>query len=163
MAIDVVRWTIAALFAALLAIASVSDIRHRRIPNWTVLAICALWIPWILAGQVASVPWSITAAIFVFAVGVALYAMGLWGAGDSKLVTAVVLFIGWGRLGEFAFTTAIFGGILALIILLSNPTRVLVMVQMRGKGEAVSTVPYGVAIAVGAVLTVFRALAFAPA
>ncbi len=163
MAIDVARWAIAVLFAALLAIASVSDIRTRRIPNWTVLAICALWIPWILAGQVVSVPWSLAAAALVFAAGVALYASGLWGAGDSKLMTAVVLFIGWGRLAEFAFVTALFGGILALIILLSNPVRVLVMIQMRGKGESARTVPYGVAIAVGAVLTVLHGMMITPA
>ena len=107
--------------------------------------------------------WSLGGAALVFAIGVALYGFGLWGAGDSKLITAVVLFIGWSRLAEFAFATAMFGGVLALIIMLSNPTRVLVMVQMRGKGESGSTVPYGVAIAVGAVLTVFRAMVFAPA
>src|SRR5690242_6648301 len=125
MATDVARWAIAGLFAALLAIASVSDIRYRRIPNWTVLAIVMLWIPWIFAGQVASVPWSLAAAVFVFIIGIAFYAVGVWGAGDSKLISAVVLFIGWGRLAEFAFATALFGGILALIILVSNTTRVL--------------------------------------
>src|SRR5579871_6162554 len=111
MAIEIARWVIAAAFTALLAIASISDIRYRRIPNWTVLAICALWIPWILAGQVDSVLWSLGGAALVFAIGVALYGFGLWGAGDSKLITAVVLFIGWSRLAEFAFATAMFGEI----------------------------------------------------
>src|SRR5690242_18542907 len=146
--IEAARWIVAGLFAIILIIASISDIRYRRIPNWCVLALLVLFIPWIFVGPEVSVLLSLAAFAIFIAAGIVLYAFGIWGAGDSKLISAVVLFIGWGRLAEFAFATALFGGILALIILVSNTTRVLAMLNMHGQAPAKPTVPYGVAISI---------------
>ena len=82
----------------------------------------------------------------------------LVGAGDSKLVTVVALFVGLERLPQFAFATAIVGGALAVVSLAANPRRALVMFQMRGRGDFERNVPYGVAIAVAGIFTVFLAV-----
>ena len=42
--IEIGRWAVAAVLTGLLIFASVSDVRSRRIPNWTVLAIGALFL-----------------------------------------------------------------------------------------------------------------------
>jgi prepilin peptidase CpaA len=161
--IEVARWIVAGLFLLILTIASVTDIKHRRIPNWAVLALIALFIPWIFVGHAVSVAGSLAAAAVVFVLGLGLYALRLWGAGDSKLITAVALFVGLDGILQFAFSTAVFGGILALIILLSRSSWWMRILHQSGREQAVGTVPYGVAIAVGAALTVLRSMLFAPA
>ena len=146
-AIETARWIVAGLFAILLVIASVSDIRYRLIPNWSVLALLALFIPWIFVGPDVSVVLSLARFATFFAAGVALYAFGIWGAGDSKLMAAVALFISWDQLQLFLFATALCGGILALAIIV-----------IRRWWAIERTVPYGVAIAAGAVLAVFNGM-----
>jgi hypothetical protein len=44
------------------------------------------------------------------------------------------------------------------VSLAANPARALVMFQMRGKGEFERNIPYGVAIAVAGIFTVFLTL-----
>jgi prepilin peptidase CpaA len=155
---EVARWTIAGLFALVLVVAAASDIRDRRIPNWTVLAIVVLFAGW--ASVVGSVllASSLEAAGIAFAVSFALYFFKVLGAGDSKLATAVALFVGMGNLLQFALITSLAGGALAVVSLAADPTRALVMFQMRGEGDYGRGVPYGVAIAAAGVLTVFGAL-----
>ena len=108
-AIDVGRWIVAALFILILTIASVTDVKHRTIPNWTVLALIVLFIPWIFVGPEVSVLLSLAAFAIFMAAGIVLYAFGIWGAGDSKSIAAVVLFVGWARFPLFLFATALAG------------------------------------------------------
>ena len=96
---------------------------------------------------------SLGAALIVFVCSCALYSFGIVGAGDSKLATAVALFAGIARLPEFIFYMSLAGGVLVLCMLAAQPARVLVILQMRGKGALDRGVPYGAAIAVaGAML-----------
>ena len=158
-AIEAARWVVAGLFAIILIIASISDIRYRRIPNWCVVVLLALFIPWIFVGPEVSVLPSVVAFVVLFAAGVILYAFGIWGAGDSKLIAAAALFVGWDRLLLFLFATAVAGGILALAIMTLNARRVLAMLNMRRPADSQpANVPYGVAIAAGAALALFSNL-----
>jgi len=147
------RWFIVLLLSILLVIASISDIRDRRIPNWTVLAIAALFVPWALVTH-APLLSSLGAALIVFLVSCGLYAFGILGAGDSKLLTAVALFVGISQLPRFLVLVAVVGGVIALVSLMTRPTRAMVMLHMRGKGDFGRGIPYGVAIAVGAICIV---------
>jgi prepilin peptidase CpaA len=140
---------VVAAFLILLLIASISDIKCRRIPNWTVLAIGALSMPWILLAPNASFISSGEAILVAFAISFPLYVAGLFGAGDSKLLMSVALLVGASKLLLFLVVVAIAGGLVAAVSLLRDPTRGLVMFQMRGKGGFDRGVPYGVAIAIG--------------
>ncbi|HUO97036.1 MAG TPA: prepilin peptidase [Rhizomicrobium sp.] len=154
--IEALRWTTFALFAAVLGFAAFSDVRERKIPNWTVLAVVLLFVFWALAEPAVSLVSSLEAALLLLVVTVPLFAFRLIGAGDSKLVTAVALFMGLRLLPEFLFTTVVAGGVLAIFSLLMNPRRAAVMVQTRFRADYGRGIPYGVAIALGGVATVLR-------
>jgi len=153
-AAETLRWLILVLLSVLLVIASVSDIRHRRIPNWSVLAIGALFVPWAFFVSPGSVLSSLGAAAIALAIGLGLYAFRIVGAGDSKLLAVVALFAGLSHLPHLLVFTALAGGVIALISLALRPTRAMVMLHMRGKGDFGRGIPYGVAIAIATVCVV---------
>lgn len=149
-AIEFLRWLIVLSFCAVLTVAGICDIRERRIPNWAVLAVVILFLPWIVVGDVTILS-AVGACLIVFAGSIALYMLGIVGAGDAKLISAVALFVGFGRLGPFLVLVALAGGLIALISLLSQPARALALLHTRKLGDPGQGVPYGVAIAIGAI------------
>jgi prepilin peptidase CpaA len=153
-AAETLRWSIILLLSILLVIASVSDIRYRRIPNWSVLAIGALFIPWAFFVAPASVLPSLGAALVALVIGLILYAFRIVGAGDSKLLAVVALFAGMNHLLQLLVLVALVGGVIALISLVARPTRAMVMLHMRGKGDFGRGIPYGVAIAIATICIV---------
>lgn len=160
--LEAARIAVVALVAGVLAIAALSDVQTRRIPNWTVIAIAALFVPWVFVGPHASVLYglesALAAAAIIFAVTFAFYSLGFCGAGDSKLMSAVALFAGMGHLLQLVVITSLAGGVLAAISLAARPTRALVLLQTGGKGDPATGVPYGAAIALGGVLTLIGIL-----
>jgi prepilin peptidase CpaA len=98
------------------------------------------------------------AAMIVFFCSFSLYVLGIVGAGDSKLATAVALFVGIAQLPEFILYMSLTGGALALCTLAAQPTRALVILQLRGKGAPDKAVPYGVAIAVAGTIVLLRSV-----
>ena len=149
-AADMARWSIIILLLAILAVASVSDIRDRRIPNWTVLAVALLFVPWIFLSPGIGILSALGASLTAFMVSFPLYFFRLVGAGDSKFLTVVALFVGLSQLLQFLVLVALAGGAIAAVSLITRPTRALVMFQMRGKGDFGRGIPYGVAIAIAA-------------
>ena len=79
------RWAVVAAFTGLLIFASVSDYRWRRIPNWTVVAIAALFVPWAFLNP-HNDPWALALAAGAIAltIGVVLYALGMVGPAISS-------------------------------------------------------------------------------
>lgn len=141
---------------AVLAAAALSDNRHRRIPNWTVLATAALFAIWVFVGPAVSVVSSLEAAGVILLATSVLYAFNLFGAGDSKLMTAVALFAGLHHLAQFVLVTVLVGGLLAVASLVVHPARTYAMIRTgvdSGRG-----IPYGVAIALGGMLTIAELL-----
>jgi prepilin peptidase CpaA len=151
---ETARWIIAILFLATLAVASISDIRDRRIPNWTVLVIAVLFVPWTFLLPGNGLLSALVAALMAFSVSLPLYFFRVIGAGDSKLLTVAALFVGMNQFPQFLVLVAFAGGVIAVVSLLTRPTRALVMLQMRGKGNFGRGIPYGVAIAIAAVYVV---------
>jgi prepilin peptidase CpaA len=150
-AADMARWLVVILLSTILVVASVSDIRDRRIPNWTVLAIAILFVPWAFLGPSTAIFPALGAALIAFLISCPLYVFRLLGAGDSKLLTVVTLFVGLAQLLHFLVLVALAGGMIAAGSLVLRPTRALVMFQLRGKGDYGRGIPYGVAIAIAAV------------
>jgi len=97
-----------------LATATFTDLRSRRIPNWLVL-------PFLLAGIVVSAVlhgWTgLTQSFEGLALGALLLgilsAMGGMGMGDVKLCAAIGAWIGPGQLGTALVMIGIVGGIMA--------------------------------------------------
>ena len=147
---ELLRFPAAILILVVLLIAAISDVRERRIPNWTVgLVLAVALASAAMSGGLSDMGWAISAGLAMLAVSFALYAIGWIGAGDAKLFAAVAVFTGWGFLGSFVFLTAVGGGVLAILSLAQRPAEVLGAIILQGGKRPSVEIPYGVAIAVG--------------
>lgn len=156
-------------FAALAAgalLATIVDIRTRRIPNSLTAAMAGIGVGLAAAG-VSGV--SLGASMVGLALGLALmmpgHALGATGAGDVKLMAAVGAMVGPGTVVTAFLFTAVAGGLLAVAVamrrrrlgatlagagrLIAAPTDVK---QQIGSAAPSSRFAYGPAIAVGSVL-----------
>jgi prepilin peptidase CpaA len=137
------------------ALAALTDVAGRRIPNRLVLALVALATVRIGAELLGGVGFGAPAldlglALGVFLVGAFVFHFGMIGGGDVKLIAAGVLWTGAGAAGEFLLATAIAGGVLAGAFLLQT------RLAPRPEGAArvrPPSLPYGIAIAAGGILT----------
>jgi len=141
------------LLTAAMLVVIVSDIRHYIIPNSINLAILALYP---LAAYVLGLNWSmaLVAMGIAFVIGMGIFALGIMGGGDVKLLIVLILWTGWSQdSANFLFLTALLGAVLVVAVLL---LRWLVAPFWRkaraGKPlprllTAKQPVPYGVAIA----------------
>jgi prepilin peptidase CpaA len=146
-------------FAPILVLAGLSDLRRMRIPNWTSLAaiaiflVCLPLIGWPEAG------WRIAAAAALFAVGLGAWALRLFGAGDVKLLSALLLLVPSQHLWLFweVFAASLALGLIAVTGLrATGALRQLGWVSMRAAG----CFPMGVSIALaGTALPAWIALA----
>jgi prepilin peptidase CpaA len=150
-----------ALYVLLLAAAAVTDVWKFKIPNWVSAALLLLFVPaavWLpLEAHWLS---HVGAALSVLAVGVVLFLRGWLGAGDVKLMAAVALWAGFAYLAQFVVAVALAGGAFALVLLvLRLAIARLPVVRATPDGGSLprvlvsgERVPYGVAIACGAIL-----------
>ena len=129
-----------------------------RIPNWLTILIALLFFPMAL---LTSMPWEVLGlhllvGIGMFVTGFVLFALGLFGGGDAKLLAAAGLWLGWPDLMPFLVMTAFAGGALALCIaawsMISLASEVKDGSLFRAFGSIKPNVPYGYAFAIGAIL-----------
>jgi prepilin peptidase CpaA len=152
---DLVRLVPAIAFALLLITAAVFDIRTRRIPNWSLIALIGVFV---VAGLLHATPQGWLLSLMAFGAALCgsgiLYLLGVIGAGDSKLFSVAALFAGFSNLLLFTIATTIVGGVLALAYVLILPQLVIygLMAPPRRQGKDAG-IPYGVAIAIGGLLT----------
>lgn len=161
---EILRWGLAGLFTAGLLVAAVSDHLARRIPNWVVIALIGLYLAAVAARIAPTTLLSgLGAAAITFAVTYLLYHFDIFGAGDAKLFTAAALFAGLSRLGTFALITVSIGGAIALAIIIFRPGRAIRAMTTRNRdSNEKSGIPYGVAIALGAIATAWMTPGFYP-
>ncbi|MCX7629346.1 MAG: A24 family peptidase [Geminicoccaceae bacterium] len=148
------------------------DLRARRIPNPAVLAILALWPAHLLLLGRPSPWWSgPSAALLVLGGGFVAWRLGLLGAGDVKLASALSASVGLEGLVGFLLATGLLGGLLALVVLFVERAFPMLAFSLsrfgggalferlcRGFGSAAvgrrASVPYGVAIAIAGLLAI---------
>ena len=147
-------------------VATIVDIRSRRIPNTLTAAMAGIGVG-LAATGVSGV--SLGAAIVGIVLGLALmmpgYSLGATGAGDVKLMGAIGAIVGPGMVVTAFLFTAVAGGILAVAValrrrrlgatlagtgrLLAAPTDARKEIQAK---SVASRFAYGPAIAFGSVL-----------
>ena len=150
------------LFPAAMAFAAASDLLTMTIPNRVSLLLVAFFL---LLAPFAGLSWSavlanhLTAGALVLLVGIGMFAIGWLGGGDAKIIAAASLWLGFDHLLPFLTQTAVFGGLLAVVILAYRGFPAAAMnlpdwaLRLHKKGGGI---PYGVAIA-GAALAVYPA------
>jgi len=104
----------------ILALACVSDLRTRRIPNVLTLSAAAGALGFHLAtGGWSAGGWSVAG---LFLGGLLFFPMFLlrgMGAGDVKLLAAIGAWVGPGQVAIIALATSIAGGVIAVIVALA--------------------------------------------
>jgi prepilin peptidase CpaA len=137
-----VRVVLLILFTGLLALGAGWDLSRRRIPNQLVIALFAAGIV-VLAvssGVRGVLTVGVAGAMTGLLVWLPLWLMGFIGAGDVKFFVAAAVWLGPRATLGAALVSAIAGGILACVWL---------AIRMRKNSGQRTTVPYGVAMAVG--------------
>ena len=165
---------------AVVAIAVVLDVRTRRIPNWLTVSAFALALLLRLPMGLGAVLDGLGAAAIALAICIPVFALGGFGGGDVKLLTAVGAFLGIERLWGALLVTLLVGGLFALIAVIrrrrggetiANMYMIFRSLRTKGaytgwkgsEGDAPLTIrsagaiaqPYAIAIAIGAIYGVF--------
>ena len=140
----------------LFVFAAYGDVKRLRIPNMLVAAVAVLGVLRLFViGDLTTAVYTLSASALILIVTFILFWRGLLGGGDAKLLSATVLLVGYHDLFSFLFLMSICGALLSLVILLIHrylPLRL-------GPRPAVLvptarlSVPYGVAIAGGGIVT----------
>ena len=155
MILDPVRIVVAVALTGLLAWACYCDFVGRRLPNRASLFALVLFIPWAFSGGMSGLVGALAAFAVAGLITFALYLFKIIGAGDCKLFTCLALFAGWPLLLHYAVLTALSGGVVAAAYIAANPTKNYIAVQTQGQVPASRGVPYGFAIAAGALVVVW--------
>lgn len=155
---DTLTLMLLASLPALVIIAGLKDLTSMTIPNWISLILIGAFFPTALAVglPLSTVAAHVGVAVLALFVGAGMFALRWIGGGDAKLMAASCLWLGVSGSGYFLLWTGIAGGVfcLALIFARFHARPFLpgapgwVSQLMEPKGD----IPYGVAIAAGALL-----------
>jgi len=146
------------VFAAPLIMAAMKDATSMTIPNKVSLAMAAgfvLMIPFTWQGfPVLGEHLAVGAAFF--AAGFAMFAFGWLGGGDAKLMAATALWFTWPDAVNYIMYTTLFGAVLAFGLLMGRkfiPVRILTAPWAYAMFKDETKMPYGLALAAGALMT----------
>lgn len=157
-----------AVLPLLLLFAALRDVTSYTIPNWVSIAAAAAFLPAALAAHLApaQIAFGLVAGVALLAAGIAMFALRWIGGGDAKLMAAASVWLGWSAILPFLLWTAVVGGALAVTLLLVRKLSLwlpaFAPAWLRRLVTPGENVPYGVAIAAGA-LVVFPSTPLAAA
>ena len=148
------QW-LALLFAILLVAAAVEDAVRLRISNITVgLVLLGAIVTAFVLGIEPRMWQNLALLVAALLVGTPLFGRGILGGGDVKLLAATFAWFNLSAAPTVLMAVALSGGVLALLVIAlrsfnwSDKTRQRAVVLQRRGG-----IPYGVAIAAGALIT----------
>lgn len=133
------------LFPAALVMAIACDLVGRIIPNVVVVVLALGFAALCLVAEVPELPMRLLLAAAVLAVGFALFAQDIIGAGDAKLAAALALWLDPAQFPAFTLLCAMIG--VALVGAATWNAR-------HSSAGRIPSLPYGVALA-GAGLLLF--------
>jgi len=137
---NIINTALSVVIILVLIAISYSDFRFRRIPNKLVVAVAILSICYSLFANHSI---QILFPLIVLIIGMIISPWNVIGAGDIKLIVALLFSLASSENAIFLIMTALCGLPLSAGILLYN--------QLAN--EKIKTVPYGIAIAAGYVMT----------
>ncbi|HEX7783595.1 MAG TPA: prepilin peptidase [Sphingobium sp.] len=141
---EYLRMVLLGVLACMLVTAAVTDLRERIISNRLNLAI-ALTAPlyWWASGigLWPDVGIQLLLGLIIFALFAGLFALGMMGGGDVKMLAALALWFPWQALLSLLFLMALIGGVVTVVTVIHHRVS-----RKLGQPE----VPYGVAISLAA-------------
>ena len=146
------------IFPAAVAFAGAMDLFTMTIPNRVSLALVAGFIVMAPSAGLGAQDMLLHAAagLAVLVVGILLFIPGWIGGGDAKLLAAVALWLGIDSLVPYLFGVAMTGGVLAVLFMTirAHPLPMAVCAQPWAVRlhDRRSGIPYGLALAAGALL-----------
>jgi prepilin peptidase CpaA len=171
--IPIIARVLITIVGALLVWGAVADVRTARIPNRLVLAGLVLAPAAALAhGGLAGLGAALAAAGIAFGVGFAGFALGAIGGGDAKFLVVGAAMVGLPQLLPYLLAAGALGGLLGVGTILWHRRGIEATVMTADLAKSVATlgrkgyrgrlgdegriaVPYGVAIAGGALIVQF--------
>lgn len=144
-------------FDLILILAALDDVRRLRISNILPIALALFFVlRLILLGPPPDIWQHIVSFVAVLVVGAALFAMGMLGGGDAKLLASTALWFDLDGLLVLLPAVTILGGLCALLLVI---LRRMIPVGSAATGNWLALrprgpIPYAVAISAGAIATV---------
>jgi len=156
---DILLLAVLGVFPALAIVGGLHDLLTMKIPNWISLVLLGVFVPAAFLVGVAPVDVAIHLGIGFAAliVGMIMFALGWIGGGDAKLLAVSCLWMGLSGLAHFLVWVGLTGGLFCIVLIVARQNYVFFapLVKqgwlarlMEPKGD----IPYGVAIAAGALL-----------
>lgn len=145
-------------FPVALAIAASSDLLTMRISNKLVLVLTAGFFLVAISFNLPlqQLAMHVLCALIVLAVAFGLFALRLIGGGDAKLAAATTLWLGFGTTLPYVAYTALFGGVLTVLILVMRGIPLHPVLARMGWLARLhhkrSGIPYGIALAVAGIV-----------
>lgn len=146
------------IFAIGMLVTVYKDVTTMTIPNWVSLFVFSgflVMVPFVWQGW-DNFAVHVMAGGLMFVIGFAMFAFGWLGGGDAKLMAATSFWWVWSDLLIYVFYTTLAGGVLALFILFGRqfvPAKVITAPWMYRMIKDESKMPYGLALAFGAFMT----------
>lgn len=150
------EYSLLLVFPAAMALAAMLDLFTMTIPNRISLFLVGSFL---FVAPLTGMSWEqfgvhLLVFVCVLVFGFALFAFGIVGGGDAKLLAAAALWIGYSDFFVYVTTAAIFGAVLSLAMIayrtILPPSWLLTQdwaMRLHRKGEGV---PYGIALCCGA-------------
>lgn len=155
---DSVTLLILAAMPALVIVGGLRDLTSMKIPNWISGLLVVLFFPaaLVIGLPPITVATHIGLAFLALCAGAGMFALRWIGGGDAKLMAASCLWLGLSGSGMFLLYTGLMGGLFCMILMFARsysrpflfgaPSWIVQLMEPRGD------IPYGVAIAAGALM-----------
>ncbi len=151
------------LFVATLVYAANTDFRRLEISNMTSLFIALLFIPAAIMAEISftNIVLHYAWAFGILAIGAAVFALGLMGGGDVKLLAAIAVWFEVSELSNLVMYIALLGGALSVIMLCAKKMPALARllgspVWLENNQDLQQPIPYGIAITGATIMLIGR-------
>lgn len=157
---DSLTFLLLGVFPVLMIVTGLHDLTTMKIPNWISLILLGVFLPaaFLCGLSLLDIGLHLGLGFAALLVGMAMFALRWIGGGDAKALAVACLWLGPTSMAPFLLWTAVVGGFFCLGLVAARqhypaisalaPGPNWVMRLMEPKGD----IPYGVAIAIGALV-----------